>query len=257
MAIRKEKQILQHHVEKAALFWEESPGYSGFRDSTTYDVLVNGRPYPPKAIAAISSRLAGLGELMPSDFAGVKDGKWHRLFKSLGFLIVPKGTVATQVSEIGQSAFIESDIEEIDRAHQDNPTVRATLVMARLGQGKYRKELLALWDGKCAVTGCAVSEVLRASHAKPWRISNDSERLDPNNGLPLVANLDALFDAGLIGFDEDGKMRISEQLSDEETLLGGIPRHLRVTPNVEQASYLEDHLANVFRCQDEKLFADF
>lgn len=257
MAIRKEKKVLRDHVEKAAAFWDKNPGYNGFRDSTKYDVWVEGKPYPPKAIAAISSKFASLDPMEPSDFAGAKGGKWHRLLQSLGFLIVPKGTVATPVSEIGESAFIESDIEEIDRTHQDNPTDRATLVMARLGQGKYRKELLALWDGKCAVTGCAASEVLRASHAKPWRISDNGERLDPHNGLPLVANLDALFDAGLIGFDNDGKMRISKQLKEGKMLLDGIPRHLRNPPNEQQARYLAEHLENVFQHEEVKLFADF
>lgn len=40
----------------------------------------------------------------------------------------------------------------------------------------------------------------QASHAKPWRTSSDQERLDPHNGLPLIATLGVLFDRGLIGF---------------------------------------------------------
>ncbi|WP_407923000.1 HNH endonuclease [Caballeronia udeis] len=31
--------------------------------------------------------------------------------------------------------------------------------------------MLALWGHQCAVSGCAVPEALRASHAKPWRHS--------------------------------------------------------------------------------------
>lgn len=71
-------------------------------------------------------------------------------------------------------------------------------------------------------------QVLRASHAKPWRHCSDSERLDPDNGLPLVATLDALFDAGLITFDAGGCMEISTHLDENQqaSLLSGAPRTL-------------------------------
>ena len=72
------------------------------------------------------------------------------------------------------------------------------------------------WGGACAVTGVAVPEVLRASHCKPWaECESDSERLDVYNGLLLSANLDALFDRGLITFDDAGGIVISSLLPDE------------------------------------------
>nr|WP_308495515.1 HNH endonuclease signature motif containing protein [Duganella guangzhouensis] len=184
--------------------------------------------------------------MLPSDFAGAKDGKWHGMLQNLGFRIVPKGVIVTEFKELGESASIDTDIEKVEEEYSKNPTMRATLIMARLGQGKYRKELLELWNNQCALTGCAVLPVLRASHAKPWRESDDDERLDPNNGLPLVANLDALFDSGLIGFDEHGDMHISKNLQDNE-LLNGVPRTLRKPPTLEQAYYLTEHLNSVFQ----------
>jgi putative restriction endonuclease len=39
--------------------------------------------------------------------------------------------------------------------------------------------------------------MLRASHIKPWSDCSNRERLDPLNGLLLVAHIDALFDNGL------------------------------------------------------------
>ena len=57
---------------------------------------------------------------------------------------------------------------------------------------------------------------LEASHIKPWADSNDSERLDPNNGLLLTASLHKLFDAGLISFEDSGKMLVSSKLSQSE-----------------------------------------
>ena len=45
------------------------------------------------------------------------------------------------------------------------------------------------------MTGLALPQALRASHAKPWGGGDsDAERLDVLNGLVLAAQLDALFD---------------------------------------------------------------
>lgn len=88
------------------------------------------------------------------------------------------------------------------------------LVRQRVGQDRYRDALLNYWGGACAVTGVAVTEVLRASHAKPWaECTDDAERLDTFNGFLLVANLDALFDRFLISFDDAGHLLISARLS--------------------------------------------
>lgn len=79
------------------------------------------------------------------------------------------------------------------------------MVRQRVGQNKFRDAMLDYWGGACAVTGVAIPEVLRASHAKPWaECVTDAERLDVFNGFLLSANLDALFDRFLISFDEQG-----------------------------------------------------
>ena len=41
-------------------------------------------------------------------------------------------------------------------------------VVQRVGQDIFRRGLLEYWDGRCAITGLAVPELLRASHIKPW-----------------------------------------------------------------------------------------
>lgn len=95
------------------------------------------------------------------------------------------------------------------------------VVRQRMGQDRYRNALLDYWGGACAVTGVTVTEVLRASHAKPWaECASDAERLDVYNGFLLVANLDALFDRFLISFDEGGGMLLSSGLAGLD--LGGL-----------------------------------
>ncbi|WNG13245.1 HNH endonuclease [Cystobacter fuscus] len=135
----------------------------------------------------------------------------------------------------------EADVAALAAGAPQGVTEVETLVQARRGQGRYREALLALWQGRCAVTGCALGAVLRASHARPWCRSTDAQRLDPNNGLPLIATLDALFDRGLIGFSDQGAMLYSSVLTSEERRLLGVPAPLRLPLNPEQKQYLKDH----------------
>jgi putative restriction endonuclease len=160
----------------------------------------------------------------------------------------PLSTIATlkegkeQILDLVHARVEESDMAELVECNKEaDPEQLFVLIEARRGQGKYRDELLALWGGRCAVTGCAVLPVIRASHAKAWRDSSDQERLDPNNGLPLTANLDALFDRGLIGFDDAGQMLLSQELGDADLDLLGLPAPLRMRPTDVQVHYLRDH----------------
>src|SRR5690606_24495797 len=62
-------------------------------------------------------------------------------------------------------------------------TTKDALVRARIGQGRWRQDLLKHWSGKCAVTGLNVEALLRASHIKPRCDSDNKERLDVHNGF--------------------------------------------------------------------------
>jgi predicted restriction endonuclease len=85
-----------------------------------------------------------------------------------------------------------------------------------------------------------------ASHIKPWKISNNRERLDPANGLLLSANIDALFDAGLVTFDDRGKMILSSWLSAHERKKLGVPRNLIRGPDRAERLYLAEHRRSRF-----------
>jgi hypothetical protein len=117
------------------------------------------------------------------------------------------------------------------------------LVKQRIGQNIFRNAMLDYWGGACAVTGIAVPEVLRASHAKPWKDCNsDAERLDVFNGFLLSANLDALFDRCLISFDDNGKIIISSLLTLTDCDSLGLRPNLQlrwITP--QHLFYLKHH----------------
>ena len=134
-----------------------------------------------------------------------------------------------------------TDIAIIERDEELDSTTREALVQARLGQGKFRDDLMRLWGGSCSITGCDVAQVLRASHVKPWRDSKNRERLDPHNGLLLAATVDALFDAYLITFEDTGEMLVSASISDRQRSMLGLPARLRKPPSQELCRYLAEH----------------
>ncbi|QQC65539.1 HNH endonuclease [Paraburkholderia ginsengisoli] len=103
-------------------------------------------------------------------------------------------------AEVAAAVLIE-DLAEIEREVPDI-TEREQLAKARVGQGRFRADVTTKWGrGEvCALTGIAISEMLVASHIKPWRDSENHERLDPMNGLLLAAHADRLFDRYLMSF---------------------------------------------------------
>jgi predicted restriction endonuclease len=98
------------------------------------------------------------------------------------------------------------------------------------------------------VTGCTVSSILKASHIKAWAISSPIERLDPFNGLLLSPNLDALFDSGLITFEDDGSLVISPRISEEDKTSLGLTEKMKLRKvNGAHKAYLLHHRENNFR----------
>jgi len=87
-------------------------------------------------------------------------------------------------------------------------TDRAAIVLARRGQGLFRQRVQEI-ETRCRVTGVDRPEHLLASHCKPWRDSDNVERLDGENGLLLTPSIDHLFDRGFISFRDDGRLLVS------------------------------------------------
>ena len=138
------------------------------------------------------------------------------------------------------------DLNEIREEHPDK-TTQDTFVAARLGQGHFRDQVLERWDFRCCVTGSTTQEAIIASHIKPWKDSNNRERLDPHNGLPLIATVDKLFDKGLVTFSSDGDLLVSKELdANEKVLLGLDGRKLLRPPGRRTAEYLAYHRTAIF-----------
>lgn len=138
---------------------------------------------------------------------------------------------------------LEQDLENIITDNSYGETDKVAFVKSRIGQGAFRENLLSYWKG-CAVTGYKTSSMLIASHIKPWRDSNNQERLDKFNGLLLIPNLDKAFDTGFISFDVNGKILISEVLESPKIL--GIENGMKINFEKSHQQYLQYHRDVVF-----------
>lgn len=135
------------------------------------------------------------------------------------------------------------DLAQIEADRTLDRGVRKALREARLGQGRFREDLMHVYGGACAVTGLALPEVLCAVHLLPWRAATDVERLDPNNGLLLTAALGTLLARALITFDRQGHIRVSQRLSSCERQILGASGSLRRPPRARQLGYFAYHEA--------------
>ena len=138
---------------------------------------------------------------------------------------------------------------ETETANLPRTTEAERLVVQRVGQDIFRRGLLEYWDGRCAITGLDVPDLLRASHIKPWAdCTTDAERLDVFNGLLLAPHLDSAFDAGFITIEVEGTVVISDGLPSDARVALGLVGSLKVNgPHRAHERYLRWHRFRIFR----------
>ena len=100
-----------------------------------------------------------------------------------------------------------------------------------------------------SVTGCSKTEMLIASHMKPWsHCSEDNEWINPYNGLLLIPTLDQAFDQGFISFRDNGLIQISKELSKDDIQKLSISSNMRLRfVNKESLPFLKYHRENIFK----------
>lgn len=120
---------------------------------------------------------------------------------------VAQELLVAEVEAEQQSAFDPLNVEDARKR------VVASIVR-RQGQPAFRKKLLAAYDRKCAITGCAQVEVLEAAHIHPYK-GEHTHAL--SNGLLLRADLHTLFDLYLIAVEPDTQLiRLAPALSQSD-----------------------------------------
>jgi hypothetical protein len=193
----------------------------------------------------------------PSDKEGLQHRALIRFEKLLdptkGFLltleevedIVPDSRINAQASGISVPEEITPELERrlvlgtaptlplLESKQADDPAfdpegvedVRGRALRAiriRRGQAQFRAALFDAYGGRCAITRCAVPDVLEAAHITP--------HLGPltnhvTNGLLLRADLHTLFDCGLLAIDPDTRRVVTA-----EALAGSSYAKLANTP---------------------------
>lgn len=170
--------------------------YKKGQDSIFRNINPNQASYPQKGFCS-----AALTHLMSYFKYTLEEQQADRLLANLS-----KRNTGAKISK----ELIE--LFAVDKEGEDK-TVESR---ARIGQGYFRKMVLANYDGKCCVTGLDIPQTLRASHIVAWA-EDKRYRMDPENGLCLSATYDAAFDKHLISFDEDYRMIVSKEIKDYYT----------------------------------------
>ena len=113
----------------------------------------------------------------------------------------PKATVLPLPPPNPQIAVVEKALAAL-AATQPAAAEAARRVLrelkARDGQPVFRANVVAIYGGKCAISGCGTLAALQAAHIEPFK-GPDSHRI--TNGMPLRADLHNLFDADLLGIE--------------------------------------------------------
>ena len=171
-------------------------------------------------------------------------GRTRHAFDSLGALYA----ALHRVYELGVS-LPDAPLREFEARVADLPrtTEAERFVVQRIGQDIFRARLMDYWHGRCPLSGISEPALLRASHIIPWsECESDAERLDVHNGLLLSALWDAAFDAGLVTFDDDGKVLTSPRLESAAHEALAVKVSPRLVLRDEHRSYMAYHRNHVW-----------
>ncbi len=207
-------------------------------------------PFRPK------EKMDSIGPLLPAKYSPINpNGNGSQgcylaaISPELGALILAMAGSPDLTMDVGSIDLLSpapEDQEILADIHLKE-TEKRSLVLARRGQGDFRRRV-QLVEKHCRVTGVSSEKLLIASHIKPWRDSENAERLSGNNGLFLSPHIDKLFDGGLISFQADGSLLVSDSLDRDVLSKWSInPNKKYGKFNQDQAFFLEYHQNSVFK----------
>ena len=141
------------------------------RPRTTY-VTVGNKDYPAKALGYRAGQICAQDD---EKYFGLHTHKVARALAKLNFVITDKS-----------------------RAKAEERQRNKIEVLARDNQPNFRKIALALYENKCAITGCKVQSALEAAHVHPYSKGGSDEA---SNCIVLRADLHRLFDTAELAID--------------------------------------------------------
>jgi hypothetical protein len=214
--------------------------------------VVLDMPISPKAhLTAIVPLLPARNSPLQSNGNGNQSCYLASVSVHLGALVLD---LVRQVSPGSVDRLLELEDHSLEDVQQKavgldqslSPTEREQLTKARVGQGLFRLRVQSI-EKTCRLTGIADPRFLVASHIKPWKSSDNNERLDGHNGLMLAPHVDKLFDRGWISFEDNGDVLVEQSATvvtsswglSGVTNVGGFTR--------EQQVFLRYHRAEIFK----------
>lgn len=207
------------------------------------DHMSNLEPFLPSKYSPLQANGNGLQSVYLAEIS-------REMANSLTELIGPEVEIEREIAraETNQNEIEADALESVIKERTDiGPTKILQLVEARRGQGIFKSNL-RLVETKCRVTGISDINHLRASHIKPWKDSDDQEKISGSNGLLLAPHVDHLFDRGYISFTDDGQMLISKYLDVNILSAWSIVSTQKVGEFSEkQKDFLEHHRSKVFK----------
>ncbi|KAB2966575.1 HNH endonuclease signature motif containing protein [Zoogloea sp.] len=207
----------------------------GFRIDVDLTILA-----PPVSVAGFKPTLMAIHnqECSPALFTRTGDTAQQYMIR------LPLGAGALILSYLGDAEVkVCEQVSDRQSGRLTKGSTRETVAQARVGQGQFRDDVLALWQYACPVTGLSKPELLTASHIVPWSLSNETEKIDPNNGFPLSPALDKLFDRGYVSFDDQGLLLVKNSAlnAQDQQCLGIAPGSKISGLNAQQKAYLARH----------------
>lgn len=136
---------------------------------------------------------------------------------------------------------IIEEVEQILTIPSLKETERKIIGKVRIGQGIFRENLISKYKCSCVLCGLCVKDLLVSSHIKEWYESNDTEKIDHENGLLLCVMHDALLDKHLITFDQDGKICISKHMTEQDKILCNINENISIFMSDKTKEYMKFH----------------
>jgi len=175
-----------------------------------------------------------------------KSSTWQEGLRGVLYREMKKGGI----KRIDEGYFVLDDFDFtklFPREHRhDVATEKDAVVKVRLLQHQFRKNLLSNLK-ICPITSVSDKRLLYASNIKPWRFSDDIEKMDINNGFLLSPLYDTLFDKGLITFSNGKELILSKDLK-KATI-----KNLQIKegtynklPIMGREAYLEFHREKIF-----------
>ncbi|MDD2984594.1 MAG: AAA family ATPase [Crocinitomicaceae bacterium] len=99
------------HLQKAIEEIDKN-GIPKGRESTIYDMVYNGKLYPPKLVISIANRFANGNELNANDFQGGHGTPAHTLLEQAGFEIIAKNDPILELIESYKTIISETKLQD-------------------------------------------------------------------------------------------------------------------------------------------------